>query len=336
MGRIRIGIVLLVSGLIGFAPRPAHAIELRNDTVAAYNRYLAAAERRIASETQNGPFLLIDSWTGTRREEAYAELHRGAILAQPVNTLENGRPIVVPHGLIHDWAGVLFVPDVSLAQTLAVVQDYRRYQDFFKPDIRDSRVVRHSDDNYIVAMQLYRKSIVTVAINAQFEVHYTRVGPHRETVRSCATRLAEVEDVGQPRAREDPPGQGPGYLWRLCDFWRFEERDGGVYIQLESIDLSRSVPGIVAWIIDPLLRTIPRGTVTDLLGALRKAVVDQTERSQLFYPAEDPLPDAPLAGTSARRDEPRDPSGREAVSNARSQARARSAIGSRTSATHPV
>ena len=63
--------------------------------------------------------------------------------------------------------------------------------------------------------------------------------------------------------------EGIGYLWRLDSFWRLEEKDGGVYVQLESIGLSRSVPAIFAWLVNPLLRSIPRRTLTDLLGATR-------------------------------------------------------------------
>ena len=36
-----------------------------------------------------------------------------------MNASVEGHPVNVPHGLIHDWAGVLFISKVSLAQTLA-------------------------------------------------------------------------------------------------------------------------------------------------------------------------------------------------------------------------
>ncbi|MBZ5617066.1 MAG: hypothetical protein LAO23_23975, partial [Acidobacteriia bacterium] len=65
-----------------------------------------------------------------------------------------------------------------------------------------------------------------------------------------------------------------GYLWRLYSYWRFEEKDGGVYVQLESIGLSRAVPAIIGWLVNPLLRSIPRGTISSLLGATRAAVAN--------------------------------------------------------------
>ena len=33
-----------------------------------------------------------------------------------------------------------------------------------------------------------------------------------------------------------------GFLWRLNNYWSYEEGDGGLYIQVESVSLSRSVP----------------------------------------------------------------------------------------------
>jgi hypothetical protein len=51
----------------------------------------------------------------------------------------------------------------------------------------------------------------------------------------------------------EPPAAGPS--------GRFEEKDGGVYVQVESIGLSRAVPAIIGWLVNPLLRSIPRGTL---------------------------------------------------------------------------
>ena len=92
-------------------------------------------------------------------------------------------------------------------------------------------------------------------------------------------RLAEVENAGQTDERELVVDDAHGYLWRLFSYWRFEEKDGGVYVQLESIGLSRVVPAIIGWLVNPLLRSIPRGTISSLLGATRAAVTSlRTER----------------------------------------------------------
>lgn len=246
--------------------------ELKKETVAAFDRYISASEARMRAELHNGPFLFIDELPETRRVEAYAQLRKGQILLQQMNTKEEGHPIDVPHGLIHDWVGVLFIPNVSLSHTLAVIQDYDNHQNIYKPDVRRSKLLDHDDDNFKVFLQLYKKSLVTVVINANFDIHYERLGTDRAASRSYSTRLAEVENEGQPNEHELPVDDAHGYLWRLYSYWRFEEKDGGVYVQLESIGLSRGVPAIFAWLVNPLLRSIPRGTISNLLGATRAAL----------------------------------------------------------------
>jgi hypothetical protein len=276
---------VLISGIfVCLAGQPVEAVELKKETAAAYERYIGASDKRIKSELQNGPFLFIDELPETRRVEAYAELRQGAVLVKQVNTLEEGHPIQVEHGLIHDWIGVLFIPNTSLSQTLAVVQDYDNYQSFYKPEIRRSKLLNRNGDNFKVFLQLYKKTLVTVAINADFDVNYEWFGTNRVMDRSYATRLAEVADAGQADEHELPAADAHGYLWRLCDYWRFEEKDGGVYIQLESIGLSRGVPAIVAWLINPLLRSIPRGTLSSLLAATRAAIAKRAKESSLFQP----------------------------------------------------
>ena len=76
--------------------------------------------------------------------------------------------------------------------------------------------------------------------------------------------MAEVQNAGQADERELTAADAHGFLWRINDYWRFEERDGGVYVQLESIGLSRGVPAAFAWMVTPLLRTIPRGVLSGL------------------------------------------------------------------------
>ncbi len=256
---------------------PAHSAELKKDTAAAFDRYIVASEKRIKGELDQGTFLFIDTWPATRRADAYAQLRKGQLLIQQVNTPEEGHPIEVPHGLIHDWAGVLFIPNATLSHTLAVVQDYDNHKSIYKPDVRESKLLSREGDHFKVFLQLYKKSLVTVVMNADFDVTYDRLGTDRVVSRSYSTKLAEVEDVGHKDEHALPVDDGHGYLWRLYSYWRFEEKDGGVYVQLESIGLSRSVPAIFAWLINPLLRSIPRGTLSNLLNATRAAVARNTD-----------------------------------------------------------
>ena len=51
---------------------------------------------------------------------------------------------------------------------------------------------------------------------------------------------------------------------------RFEERDGGVYVELEAIALSRDVP--VRWIVNPIVRRVSRNSMLVSLQQMKEAV----------------------------------------------------------------
>lgn len=250
----------------------ARAAELKPETATAFAKYLEASDRRTQSELRNGPFLLIDQFPSDRRSAAYNQLRAGAVLVQPVSTTSQGRPIEVPRALIHHWVAVLFIPHTSLAHCLSVLQDYPNYQNIYRPEIRNSKLLSRNGDNFKVSLQLYKKSLIPLAINADLDIDYQLLGATRAVIRSRSTRLVEVQHAAQPGERELSPSESHGFVWRLCDYWRLEEKDGGVYVQFESIVLSRGVPAFIGWLVNPMLRSVPRGTLVDLLTATRKAI----------------------------------------------------------------
>jgi hypothetical protein len=71
------------------------------------------------------------------------------------------------------------------------------------------------------------------------------------------------------------PGEEHGFLWRMNTYWSYEERDGGLYIQIESVSLSRSIPIGLGWAIGPFIESVPRDSLEFTLratsDALRKA-----------------------------------------------------------------
>jgi hypothetical protein len=106
-----------------------------------------------------------------------------------------------------------------------------------------------------------------------FDVRYAMPGPTRAVSQSYSTRIAEVENPDEPNEHELPVGNDHGYLWRLDNYWRVEEKDGGAYVQVESIALTRRIPTLVAWLVNPLVRSIPRSVLSSLLTATREAVL---------------------------------------------------------------
>ena len=62
-------------------------------------------------------------------------------------------------------------------------------------------------------------------------------------------------------------------MWRLDTYWRMEEKDGGVYIQNESVELSRTVPPILAWFVNPFIKSILRNVLVGLLSNTRNQIL---------------------------------------------------------------
>ncbi len=221
---------------------------------------LALTESRIARAELHDPnaFLWVDQQPAPQRQALLARLHQGQVITQSLETRENGQAIPVPDGLVHHWMATVFVPGVNLAETLAQQQDYDRSAEVYGPDIERCKLL-HADGNDLrVYYRLHRKVIVTATYNVDFEIQFVPVDGRREYSWARSTRIAEVVDADEPNESERPVGRDRGYLWRLNTYTRYEERDGGVYIQIEFLALSRSVPSFFAWLVNPYVKSVPQ------------------------------------------------------------------------------
>jgi hypothetical protein len=252
---------------------PAHANDLKPETVAAFNHYVAATEAQMENASRIGQFLIVDRLPDQQRQSAYDQLRQGQSYIEELHTEDRHHPMTVPNGLIHHWAGVIFIRKGTLAETVAVLQDYDNHERIYKPQVRQAKLVERKGNESKVFEQFYSKSIVTVVLDVYLDVVETQMGSTRTQSVSHSTRIAEVMDIGSPSERERTDGKDHGYMWRLNSYWRMEEKDGGVYVQTESITLSRTVPFMLSWIINPLTKTIPRDVIVQLLADTRNAVL---------------------------------------------------------------
>jgi len=250
----------------------ARAHEPKPETLGAFNHYREKTEARMDADLLAGHFLYIDRFPAARRQEIDAQLHRGEYYFEQLHTLDDGHNVHVPSGIIHHWIGIAFLPGVTLAQTKSVLEDYAHEKDNYFPDVRQSRLLSQNGNSSEVFLQFYSKTIVTAVFNVNFASLTTDYSPARTQVRSCSTRVADVENFGTPNEHELPAADSPGYLWRLCTWWHIEEKDRGTYIQVEAIELSRTVPFAFAWIINPIIRNVPKTFLSHLLSATQRAV----------------------------------------------------------------
>lgn len=261
-----------------FAPNPASAAhsepaELRADTLSAFDRYVRLTEERNQAELARGSGLLwVDSLADAQRKEAYAALARGEVEIRQLTTLDNGKAIACPSGMIHHWVAAVFVPKAKLADVLAVLEDYDHQSTYYAPDVERSKIESRDGDHFRVFLRFRRHKVITVVLNTEHDIQYVRDAPGREHSRSSAVRIAEVENAGKSDEREKPAGDDGGFLWRMETWWRMEEGDGGVYVQSEVASLTRDIPMGLGWMIGPFVTGIPKETLAFTLEATRKAV----------------------------------------------------------------
>ena len=244
------------------------AAELHEETVEAWDRYIAATAQRVSAELDDGErFLVLDF-----HEEA-ARLRRevlaGNVVVERMHALdERGDRFDVPKGAIHHWMGAILVPDAELSDVVDGLQyDIPTHE--LQESVLESRVLSRDGDK----LELYTKVLLdTPMASAQYNIdqalEYVRLGDGRAWSWAAATRIAELEDPGSANEREKPIGNDSGMLWRMKMYWRYEQVDGGVLVEVEQLTLSRSAPALLRWILAPAMNSGPRDSVSDMLQSI--------------------------------------------------------------------
>ena len=267
--------ILLALYVLGAQTPKLMCAELRPEAVQAFNRYVQLTEARINGEvSQTEKFLYVEGLASGPRAQALATLKRGEILMERLQTLDaSGQKIEALNAIIHHWLGAVFVPGANLHETIALMQDFNRHQEIYNPELVRSRLLTHQGNDFTIYYRLRMKKVITVTFNTNHEVHYFPVDSKRWYSRSYATRIAEVSDAGTPNEHEKPIGNDGGFLWRFNSYWKFEEKDGGVYIESESVCLTRDIPVGLGWLIKPFVTSIPRESLEMTLDSTRTALV---------------------------------------------------------------
>lgn len=179
----------------------------------------------------------------------------------------------VPSVLIHHWIGGVFVPGATIGSLSAVVRDYSKYKDIYKPVVVDSKVLGCTDDDQRFSMLwLHKVLFITAAIQSEYVAHDIRLDRRRGYNVADTVRVQEVEHYGRPEESLLAPGTGNGYIWRLHTMARYQERDGGVYLELEAIALTRAIPASVRWFVNPVVNHLSINSLTTTLQQTREAV----------------------------------------------------------------
>lgn len=268
MSRLSIWAMILLAAL------PSRGAELKQVTLDAWNQYLAAANANMA-ERAHGNFLWVDE-----SAERLARVRNGEVLVSPMGHT----PQAVPSGLIHHWIGAAFISGARIDDVIAVVRNYNRYTEFYRPSVIDAKTLSQNaiEDRFDVTV-VDKAMFMRRALDSEYQSRYVEVDSRKWYSFAETTRVQEVSDEGRI-----PDGEGSGYIWRLCTISRFEERDGGVYIETEAMALSRPIPMALHWVVDPIVKRVSRASLgtsieqtREAAGAFAKSESAMTERRRI-------------------------------------------------------
>jgi putative flippase GtrA len=249
------------------------AAELTAATVAAWQQYERQVDERYERTASGGePFFAQDAF---KDASPPPQGWRQRVISGQVSMARVSSPSPgiaspsVPDGRVHHWVGAIFIPNAQVEAVVAHLQNRAGRESEAFDDVVASKLLSRDGERLRVYMKLRRDSIITVTYNTEHAVAYKRLGAARASSRSVATKIAELTDAGTPKEREKPVGNDNGFLWRLNAYWRFEQANGGVLIECESVSLSRSVPALLRPFVTGTVERIARESLQKTLVSLR-------------------------------------------------------------------
>ena len=244
----------------------ASAAELKEETVRDWDDYIQTVNSQMQKRTtSDAPFLWSDE-VADRRDQLLAD----DIIVSPFDPQVPKR---VTSGLIHHWIGAVFIPKIKMDDVLSVTRRYERYSEYFRPVVLDAKPICRAASEDRFSLLLMNKSVLKkTALDGEYQTRYFQLSTERSYSISYATRIQEIDGYGQPAERKLPDGAGSGYIWRITSLTRLEQRDGGVYLEIEAIVLSRDIPAAFRWFVAPIVRRVSRNSLLISLQQTKDAI----------------------------------------------------------------
>ncbi|HEX4164334.1 MAG TPA: hypothetical protein VHZ55_02580 [Bryobacteraceae bacterium] len=242
------------------------AADLKPATVRVWNEYVSAARARMQQRLQPGSsFLKADE-----NRDWVCKLKRGEVMV--ARGASHGL-INVSGGTISDWFGAIFIPGVTREQVVAVLNDYDDYENVYDPVVVASKTLAANGSAYAFSMILTNKAgFVSTTFDTNYESRLVQVNERCWFGLSESTHIREIEGYGTTAPHELPEGTGSGLIWRLFSIARYEQRDGGVYVEIEAMALSRDIPISLRWVVEPIVRRISQNSLVTSLRQTENAV----------------------------------------------------------------
>jgi hypothetical protein len=174
--------------------------------------------------------------------------------------------------LMHHWRGTAFVPGAKAVDFEHLLRDFNAYPQHFSPQVLEARILTQQGDHLRAFMRVRQKHVITVVMDTTYDITFGRLDAQHGYSTSRSTGISEIEATGTHRERALNSNEEHGFLWRLNTYWSYEERNGGLYLQVESISLSRCIPAGLGWALRPYVDSVPRESLEFTLRSARNAI----------------------------------------------------------------
>jgi hypothetical protein len=225
--------------------------------VSAFNSYNKAVELRLAQQHRSPNTFLAPA--ASDPEDAETRLRQGEVIIEKLTEkLTPSTGANLSGALLHHWRGTAFVPRATAGDFERLLRDFNSYPQHFSPQVLQAKVLTQGGDRMQAWMRLRQRHVITVVMDTTYDISFGQLDMRHGYSISESTRIAEIEAAGTDAEHTLSAKEDHGFLWRLNTFWSYAERDGGLYLQIEAISLTRSIPRGVGWAVQPYVESIPR------------------------------------------------------------------------------
>ena len=252
----------MLCGLLMLAAAPERgAGQAPAAAVAGFNVYVGGVEARLGVQHSSASAFLAAEDSGRMRG--------GDVVVEQVAPVGG-----LPGALLHHWRGTGFVAGGKAADFERLLKDFKAYPKDFAPQVLEAKVLGQDGDRLRGWMRVRQKHVITVVMDTTYDIAFGQLdGSHGYSI-SESTRVDEIDGAGTSVERRLSAKEEHGFLWRLNTYWSYEERDGGLYLQIEAVSLTRAIPTGLGWAIRPYVESIPREslefTLRSACNAIRK------------------------------------------------------------------
>ncbi len=252
--------------LCGYVPGYA-AAEPSPAANVAFNLYVEAVRSRLAHQHSSRTQFLVPSHQDQQGETS---LRRREFLIENLTPTD---AITGSGAMLHHWRGTAFVAGAKASDFERLLRNFNAYPQRFFPQITGVRVLSEKGDHFEITMRVRQRHVITVVMETAYDIDFGRFDTQRGYCASRSTRISEIEAAGTSAERALDSRHEHGFLWRQNSYWSYEERNGGLYVQIESVSLTRSIPSGLAWAVRPFVESVPRESLEFTLRSIRAALI---------------------------------------------------------------